>query len=72
MHCYVWENGRSSKAPTDENWDIGGQPKLSVEDHLLIALEYWRGAGDAPPPGSTELTFIYLKVGVYMNPRYAG
>ena len=20
----------------------GGQPKLSVEDHLLIALEYWR------------------------------
>ncbi|MBF2006224.1 MAG: transposase family protein, partial [Chlorogloeopsis fritschii C42_A2020_084] len=20
----------------------GGQPKLSVEDHLLVALEYWR------------------------------
>ncbi|GBE93573.1 hypothetical protein NCWK1_3337 [Nostoc cycadae WK-1] len=23
----------------------GGQPKLSVEDHLLVALEYWREYG---------------------------
>ncbi len=50
----------------------GGQPKLGVEDHLLVALSYWRGAGDAPPPGNIVLTSIFLKVGVYMSPLYAG
>nr|WP_082127239.1 hypothetical protein [Calothrix sp. 336/3] len=50
----------------------GGQPKLSVEDHLLVALEYWRGAGDAPPPGSIEHTFISAKAGVSMNQQYVG
>ncbi|MEH2173679.1 hypothetical protein [Nostoc sp.] len=36
-----------------------GRPgKLSLEDQLLMTLEYWSGAGDTPPPESTELTSI--------------
>ncbi len=36
-----------------------GRPgKLSLEDQLLMTLEYWSGAGDAPPPESTVPTFI--------------
>ncbi|NEU82458.1 hypothetical protein, partial [Nostoc sp. UIC 10630] len=27
-----------------------GSPKLSREDQVLVALQYWRGARDAPPP----------------------
>ena len=41
----------------------GGQNKLSVEDQLLVVLEYWRSAYDAPPPGNIELNFILLRVG---------
>ena len=35
-----------------------GRPgKFSLEDQLLMTLEYWSGAGDAPPPEKTVPTF---------------
>ncbi len=41
-----------------------GRPgKLCLEDQLLMTLEYWSKAGDAPPPENTELTFILGSLG---------
>jgi hypothetical protein len=35
-------NGICPPASSRPNGKARGQPKLSVEDHLLVALEYWR------------------------------
>lgn len=48
-----------------------GSPKLSREDQVLVALQYWRGAGDAPPPENIALTFILLVIGACRNQRSA-
>ncbi len=46
-------------APTQRTKQKTGRPgKLSLEDQLLMTLEYWSGAGDAPPPESTVPTSI--------------
>lgn len=56
----------------DRRGKRGGQPKLAVEDQLLVVLEYWRGAGDAPPPGNIGLSFILPPVGESANLRCVG
>jgi hypothetical protein len=33
---------------------------LSIEDQLLIALEYWRGGGASPAPVSIALIFTLV------------
>ncbi len=37
--------------------------KLCLSDQLLMTLEYWSKAGDAPPPENTAYTFILAKLG---------
>lgn len=36
----------------------GRPPKLIIEDQVLMVIQYWRGAGDAPPPESIALIII--------------
>jgi hypothetical protein len=45
-----------------------GRPsKLSTEDQILMTLEYWRGAGEAPPPGNIVPIFILALIGALMK-----
>ena len=47
------------RLPLEQTKQKTGRPgKLSLEDQLLMTLEYWSRAGDAPPPESTVPTFI--------------
>lgn len=45
----------------------GTPAKLSLEDQVLVSLQYWRGAGDAPPPGSIARTFTLPKIGEFQK-----
>jgi hypothetical protein len=44
-----------------------GSAQLSLEDQVLVGWQYWRGAGDAPPPGKIAHTFTLQVTGVYQN-----
>jgi hypothetical protein len=44
------------KADAQKKKKPGRRPKLIIEDQVLMVIQYWSGAGDAPPPESTALT----------------
>ncbi len=46
------------KADAQNKNKPGRRPKLIIEDQVLMVIQYWSGAGDAPPPGNTVLTII--------------
>jgi hypothetical protein len=48
----------------------GSPSKLLIPDQILLTLQYLRGAGDAPPPESIELSFIWLLTGEFMNQQH--
>ncbi len=56
---------------TETKQTRGCRPKLDLEDQVLICLQYWRGAGDAPPPENIALTSILLKIGRCQNRLFA-
>lgn len=46
------------KADAQNKKKPGRRPKLIIEDQVLMVIQYWSGAGDAPPPESTGLIII--------------
>ncbi len=46
------------KADAQKKKKPSRRPKIIIEDQVLMVLQYWSGAGDAPPPENTALITI--------------